>query len=59
MSTIKDGYIIYTRDKHEGFSIFENDKNIICLDKNGNKLSEDENAELFAKYDGIIDIESY
>jgi hypothetical protein len=44
---------------YEDITGIASDEYIICYDKNGYKLSHDEIAELFAKYDNTKHIESY
>jgi parvulin-like peptidyl-prolyl isomerase len=60
IQTQKDRYIIYVRKRFiEDDYYFDDDdeKEIICYDsKTEYKLMQDEIAELFAKYDGVIDI---
>jgi hypothetical protein len=58
IQTKKDGYTILVRKKFiKDDYYFDDDDDIIYYDsKTGYKLSQDEIAELFAKYDDVIDI---
>jgi hypothetical protein len=58
IQTQKDRYTIYVRKRfvEDDYYFEDDDQDIICYDKTGYKLSQDEIAELFAKYDGAIDI---
>jgi hypothetical protein len=52
-----DHYTIFFRKRFiEDEEYFDEDDDIIAYDKSGNKLSNDEISELFAKYNGVIDI---
>jgi hypothetical protein len=52
-----DGYTIFCRKRFiEDDEYLDEDNDIIAYDKSGNKLSNDEISELFAKYNGVIEL---
>jgi hypothetical protein len=52
-----NGYTIFCRKRFiEDEEYFDEDDDIIAYDKSGNRLSNDEIAELFAKYNGVIEL---
>jgi hypothetical protein len=59
MTSIKGGYTVFIGCECKDLIEFGSDEDVVCYDKNGFKLSQDEIVELFAKYDRAIDIEPH